>query len=43
MAFTYELSENEQVVKRSDGAAIPVDSANMDYQDYLVWLAKQDA
>lgn len=42
MNYTYELSENGQVVKRSDGAAIPVDPLNMDYQNYLIWLENKD-
>jgi hypothetical protein len=35
--FTYELIQNEvmQIVKRSDGAWIPLDPANSDYAEYL--------
>jgi hypothetical protein len=30
-----------QVIQRlSDGAGIPFDPANMDYQDYLKWVAE---
>ena len=34
--FTYE--ELETVIKRSDGAFIPKDESNSDYQAYLRWL-----
>jgi hypothetical protein len=44
----YKLTSNNpltnlprQVVQRlSDGAFIPFDPANIDYQEYLAWLAK---
>jgi hypothetical protein len=35
MVFTYEIIEEFKVVKRSDGAFIPMDEANSDYQAYL--------
>jgi hypothetical protein len=31
---------SEGVVERSDGALIPFDPANTDYQAYLAWLAE---
>jgi hypothetical protein len=35
----YKLTANENIVQRiDDGAFIPADSANMDYQAYLKWV-----
>jgi hypothetical protein len=37
----YKLSNSNQVVIRlTDGANIPFDEQNRDYQEYLVWLAE---
>jgi len=34
----YELSKN--ILRQSDGAWIPQDPANTDYQAYLAWVAE---
>jgi hypothetical protein len=39
MEYTYKIIEGlDNVVVRSDGASIPTDPANSDYQTYLVSL-----
>ena len=41
---TYTLTAKPNIIVRdSDGAFIPDDPANLDYQDYLAWLAKGNA
>jgi hypothetical protein len=39
MKYSYKLM-NSQMILRSDGAGIPIDPANTDYQAYLEWLAE---
>lgn len=38
MTYTYQLL-TDGGIRRSDGAQIPVDSRNVDYQAYLAWVA----
>lgn len=37
----YKLTQYEKIIQRlSDGAFIPVDYGNTDYQAYLAWVAE---
>jgi hypothetical protein len=49
MKYTYEIpldpfgKPSETSILRSDGAYIPVNESNADYQRYLRWLENPDA
>ena len=34
----YKLTQYNNVLRTTDGASIPIDSANRDYAEYLKWL-----
>jgi hypothetical protein len=38
----YKLNyyDNKSIIRTSDGACIPFDEANTDYQAYLLWLSE---
>jgi hypothetical protein len=36
--MTYQLTKNDMILRLQDGAHIPPDPANTDYQAYLAWL-----
>ena len=49
MNYTYKLYNvpteykgmvMESIIRKEDGAMIPKDEANKDYQDYLLWVAE---
>ena len=39
MENKYEIVDGEIIIRIQDGAFIPADEANVDYQAYLKWLA----
>ena len=36
--MTYQLTQGDTILRTADGAFIPPDPANTDYQAYLHWL-----
>lgn len=38
--MTYQLTSSTSIIRSADGAIIPADSGNADYQSYLTWLAE---
>ena len=38
--MTYKLTHSTSIIRTADGAFIPADPANTDYQRYLEWLAE---
>jgi hypothetical protein len=42
MTYTYKKCSigTASIIRKEDGACIPIDEANTDYQEYLEWVAK---
>ena len=38
--MTYQLTQSDCIIRIEDIAFIPPDPANIDYQEYLAWLAE---
>lgn len=41
--MTYKLTHGDMIVRKTDGAFIPIDPANRDYADYLRWVEDGNA
>lgn len=38
--MTYQLTTTESILRLADNAFIPPDPANIDYQQYLLWVSQ---
>ena len=41
--MTYTLTNSTTIIRNTDGANIPSDPANTDYQAFLAWIAEGNA
>jgi hypothetical protein len=41
--MAYQLTSGNCILRFGDGAIIPPDSGNIDYQTYLAWVAEGNA
>lgn len=41
--MTYKLTQTTTILRIEDGAYIPADPTNADYQEYQIWLAEGNA
>ena len=39
-SITGVTTEGDVIIRIADNAAIPIDEANTDYQEYLTWVAE---
>ena len=39
-SITGITTEGDTIIRTTDGASIPIDSRNRDYQAYLAWVAE---
>lgn len=41
--MTFQLRADNCILRLSDGAIVPLDPGNIDYQAYLAWVAEGNA